>query len=223
MRKILGIVATSLLFSCTYVERDNPYDSGGKKYMVDKLVPSGCKNAGSSYSCSMKSYRTVEINGQVWMAENLNCDVKGSYCHSNETENCNKFGRLYDWCTAMAVCPRSWHLPSNAEWQELVDFAGGSFVAGKYLKADNGWYQWDWYDNGNGSGNGEDTYKFSALPGGEGPGGGLHYNGIWWSSTELETLGSNAYFWGMSSRDDGVSGGAGVDKGNLYSVRCLKD
>jgi len=199
-----------LFFSCTYVERDNCWDSGGKNYngcRSSSVVPSGCKNAGKSYSCSMKGYRTVKIGEQVWMAENLNCDVEGSYCENDGlgTEYCDRYGRMYDWCTAMAVCPIGWHLPSDAEWQELVDFAGGNYVAGKYLKAKEGWGD---------EGNGEDKFGFSAsLP------------GIWWTSTDLGFVTSAACFRSMNINTDYVSGGAGVgyDKKKLLSVRCIKD
>jgi uncharacterized protein (TIGR02145 family) len=91
-----------------------------------------------------KVYRTVRIGNQVWMAENLNYDAEGSKCYNNDPANRQKYGWLYDWETAKAVCPDGWHLPSDAEWQELVDFAGGDRVAGRRLKARDGW------DNGNG-------------------------------------------------------------------------
>jgi len=249
------MLCISLLFSCTYVERDNHCDSGGKNYkgcqssvkpsssssvVVD---PSGCRNAGSNYSCSISGYKTVEINGQVWMAQNLNCDVEGSKCYDNETENCNKLGRLYDWCTAIAVCPEGWHLPSDDEWQELVDFAGGNGVAGRYLKAKSGWNWIDYYAGI--SGNGEDKFGFSALPGGFGYSDGrftngsftnglneyVGYTGTWWTSTDMVSFTSNACYWSMNNDSEGASGGNcnGVGTGywtaktTLYSVRCLKN
>jgi len=211
-------MAASLLFSCTIVERDNHCDLNGKNYKgcPPAVVPLGCRNAGISYSCSMKGYKTVKINGKVWMAENLNCDVEGSHCYDNETENCNTYGRLYDWCTAMAVCPRGWHLPSNEEWQKLVDFAGGEWNAGKYLKAKDGWIE----------SNGEDKYGFSALPGGREENDtfiAIGNFGLWWSSTEYEFGTYNAYEWVISFLNDGVEESGGTDKEWLQSVRCIKD
>jgi len=239
MRKILEIVVIFLLFSCTIVERDNPYDSGGKNYMGDKLPSSSsvvsCSNVGS-YSCDMSGYRTVEIGSQTWMAENLNCDVKGSYCYDKKTENCTRYGRLYDWCTAMAICTNGWHLPSDAEWQELLDFvvlnsedslyvAGGTsyYCAGKYLKADSGWDD-DKYGK---SGNGEDTYKFSALPGGQGYstdhyGFAVGDQGYWWTATEHSAVYGSYQAISMSSSH----GGAILDfyeKDYTFSVRCVRD
>jgi len=155
-----------------------------------------------------KTYKTVKIGTQVWMAENLNYKTKeGSICYDEKTENCKKYGRLYDYETAQTACPSGWHLPDSTEWQTLVDFAGGSKNAGKALKATSGW------DN---NGNGTDKFGFSALPGGnmECRDGCDFYNvgirGIW----------VNAVI------DDGVF----IDEPDIYdkangasfSVRCLQ-
>jgi hypothetical protein len=111
----------------------------------------------SSLEYGGKTYKTVVIGTQNWMAENLNYNVSGSHCYDNLESNCNKYGRLYDWATAKTVCPAGWHLPSGTEWATLINYVGGSNIAGKKLKATSGW---------NNGGNGQNTYGFSALPGG---------------------------------------------------------
>jgi uncharacterized protein (TIGR02145 family) len=97
------------------------------------------------------------------MAENLNYDVSGSGCYDNKTENCQKYGRLYDWPAAMTVCPSGWHLPGG-DWDKLIDYVesskGCTDCAGKYLKATSGWNSYSGIVN-------LDTYGFSALPGGD--------------------------------------------------------
>ena len=130
-----------------------------------------------------KVYRKVTIGGQTWMAENLNYAANSSVCYENNTGNCEKYGRLYNWATAKTACPAGWHLPSDAEWTTLTDNVGGSETAGKKLKSSAGWND----DEGK-SGNGTNEYLFSALPGGIGSSDGYFsnagINGIWWSSTE---------------------------------------
>jgi uncharacterized protein (TIGR02145 family) len=59
-----------------------------------------------------------------------------------------KFNLLYTWAAAVngttgsysnpstiqGACPDGWHLPSDAEWNELVDYLGGTEIAGGKLK-----------------------------------------------------------------------------------------
>jgi len=179
-----------------------------------------------------KSYRTVTIGSQTWMAENLNYDVPGvttDVCYNNQESNCNTYGRLYDWATVMngassstsrpsgvqGICPSGWYVPSEVEWTTLTDFAGGLSAAGRKLKSATGWI---------GGGNGTDEYGFSALPGGSRWGGGHFYDagsyGFWWSATE----GGADIAWGrgMYSSYDNVYRDSNF-KTYLFSVRCLRD
>jgi uncharacterized protein (TIGR02145 family) len=175
-----------------------------------------------------KVYRTVKIGNQVWMAENLNYDAEGSKCYNNDQKNAEKYGRLYDWNTAKKVCPPGWHLPSNEEWDKLYRFADStsgtespykSKTAGKYLKAKSGWN-----DCEGKSGNVEDKFGFSALPGGYGDSGGnfgsVGIRGYLWSSSEYSS--NNAYYRLMFYCDE-YADYYHWDKSYLYSVRCVSD
>lgn len=73
-----------------------------------------------------KVYKTIEIDGKVWMAENLNFTTSKSWCYANKEENCEKFGRLYFFDAALKACPVGWHLPSDDEWKELEMYLGMS-------------------------------------------------------------------------------------------------
>jgi len=175
-----------------------------------------------------KTYKTVTIGEQTWMAENLDYMVTGSKCYGDNLANCNKYGRLYDWNAAMKACPPGWHLPSNAEWDALyrtIDGTSGkenpykSETAGKYLKAKSGWNSYN-----EKSGNGEDNYGFAALPGGLGNSSGgfssLGNYGNWWSSTKYD--GTRAYNRFKSYKHDNA-GWETETKSKLFSVRCLQD
>ncbi len=72
-----------------------------------------------------KSYKTVKIESQIWMAENLNFDAgKESECWDDNLDNCNKFGRLYTWEVAKKAVPPGWHLPSEMEFEQLLNYLG---------------------------------------------------------------------------------------------------
>jgi len=164
------------------------------------------------------TYKTKKIGNQTWMAGNLNYDVPSNdtdVCYDNDPAYCKKYGRLYNWETAIKACPNGWRLPSKEEWNVLIEAVGGEETAGKYLKSKSGW---------NEGGNGEDKYGFSALPGGFGSSNGYFSyvgdNGIWWSSSEY--LSNLAYHQNMYASREHVIYEYSL-KHALYSVRCLKD
>jgi uncharacterized protein (TIGR02145 family) len=164
-----------------------------------------------------KEYKTVKIGEQIWLAENLNYNAKGSECYENNPANCAKYGRLYNWETAKKSCPKGWHLPSKSEYGILDEAVGGEDVAGKKLKAKSGW---------NNNGNGTNDYGFSALPGGNGYSDGsfyyVGYDGSWWSASENESNSGIAYYRDMDYDDDSAYWSYG-NKTLLFSVRCLQD
>ena len=162
-----------------------------------------------------KTYRTVKIGNQVWMAENLNYEMEGSYCYDNDPENAKKYGRLYTWEAAMKAAPEGWHLPSKAEFETLLSAVGGRDASGAALKSTSGWD----YD-----GNGTDSYGFSALP------AGYRYD-----YDDFYLAGDDAYFWSSSERNsddayfmnfDDLTDVASLfcnDKNYGLSIRCVKE
>ena len=58
------------------------------------------------------------------------------------------------------VCPVGWHLPSKAEWDELIANLGGASIAGGKMKEEGTDH---WFDPNTGANN---ESGFTALPGG---------------------------------------------------------
>jgi uncharacterized protein (TIGR02145 family) len=167
-----------------------------------------------------KVYKTVKIGEQVWMAENLAYKpTSGNYwAYDNEADNTIVYGYLYDWETALNVCPTGWHLPTDDEWTQLSDYLGGERNAGGRLK-ETGTTHWK---SPNEEANNESG--FTALPGGARIlSGEILYvgdRGNWWSATELYT--NYAWTWSLFYTPKGFYRSA--NSGMLgYSVRCLKD
>jgi len=189
-----------------------------------------------------KAYKTVKLDKQTWMAENLNYAVEGSVCPDNDDDNCKKFGRLYDKETAMKVCPSGWHLPSEKEWKALFDFANydGNLKA-KSIWKEGGDYASKCLDTVEDF---TDDYGFSALPGGYGfresstdedgdsnssySFGGSGVGGNWWNSAgSYESIYGNDGGWGGSEFEANYWNGEGPGDSNnktfLFYVRCVQN
>jgi len=195
-----------------------------------------------------KSYITIQIGTQCWMAENLNVGtmINGSedqtdndtiekYCYGDETSNCDTYGGLYQWNEMMqyttsegaqGLCPDGWHLPSDNEWKimEMVLGMSQSEADGTWFRGTNEGEKMKstsgWYNNGNGT----NTSGFSALPGGE-----RTYSkqfrdhssiGHWWTSSGDSS--TNAFCRALSYDSDQVYRGDFYSTSG-YNVRCLKD
>jgi uncharacterized protein (TIGR02145 family) len=232
---------TGLSSGTTYYYKVSAYNNGGESSQSSygSATTAGTSTTGTfTDTRDNKTYKAVKIGNQTWMAENLNFQPStgNSWCYDKRTENCNIYGRLYDWNTAMGgkassnnvpsgvqgVCPSGWHLPFADEWDRLAESVGGQkdnygmyYSTGKALKATSGW---------NGGGNGTDTYGFSALPGGRRDYGGRFYGadyyGDWWTATEGSS--DNAYGLHMYYGYDYVYEYYDV-KSDGFSVRCVKD
>lgn len=196
---------------------------------------------------SGNSYETIIINNREWMSENLRTShfasgnpVMGftgsgsgwiaidypSYCHYDDMYSYDTiFGKLYNWYAVNSgegLCPSGWQVPSNEEWDELIDYLGGPTLAAALLK-DTGETYWLSSDPGvtNESG-------FSARAGGNrGVGGSFASclgSGYWWTSTD--SLLDNGFLRAVSKSMNGNSYEVYNGLNLMYygnSVRCIKE
>jgi len=97
-------------------------------------------------------YKTTCIGGKVWFAENLNYAGEGE-CYEYDAANCDTYGRLYNrneltggmFSSAApsgveGICPPGWHVPSKAEWNELITNCCGTIALAAFeLRSPTGW------------------------------------------------------------------------------------
>ena len=216
------------------------------------------------------TYDAVRLGHQIWMASNLRTThyAKGQEIPVGDTheqdslpfcypphENAALFGYYYNWIAAMdgcnstnnnpsgvqGVCPDGWHLPSDAEWVELLTYigsrseyvcSGNAANTGKALATDYGWV------GSNGSNlcnvgyyvNENNATGFSGYPAGECfPGLSIVYQELgmetyFWTTTKNENI---PFGYDICSRtimcDQSIVGQSYSRPGWYYSVRCLKN
>jgi len=185
-----------------------------------------------------KTYSTVQIDTQCWMAENLNVGTKlaagttepanngtiEKWCYDNNDANCTTYGGLYQWDEAMqysetegvqGICPVGWHIPTDAEYYTLE-----SGLATGTCSSTRSGYDCDPAGT---------ALKVGGSSGFEGILAGRRFTG-----GSFGDLSSYAYFWSSSvsgssawTRFLGSSstavGRTTYDQIYGFSVRCLKD
>jgi uncharacterized protein (TIGR02145 family) len=194
----LLLVSTVWMTGCAVL-----LDTGGG---VEKREPNNCGKDGTADLC-----KTVVIGKYTWMAENLNRKIGNSWCYDNNESNCDRFGRLYDWNTALEACPEGYHLSSRLEWNDLTDAVGSSLESAKKLKSK--------------AANGTDNYGFSAVLGGvRDPASGKFVGGgaigSWWTSSDRTDSAKVTRY--MTRCNETVQSLADSTNGVGLSVRCVQ-
>ena len=172
-----------------------------------------------------KTYKTVKIGDQWWMAQNLDY-TDGSeadpysgpiWTSINKAVDSVRIGRLYVWETAIKVCPDGWHLPDLHEWEDLFTTVGGDSIAGAVLKSRDSW--------DNLSHKSTDVFGFSAVPAGYSTGNSSNHDGVFayfWINDMPSANGTKAYYAYLSFKDEKAFLAEG-HKNYGYSVRCIKN
>lgn len=165
-----------------------------------------------------QEYPTVLIGDQCWLQTNMNYPTGNSWCYGNNPANCNIYGRLYDWASALSACPEGWHLPSNNEL--LILAATVESDAGK-LKEEGTTH---WSDPNAGATN---ETGFTALPAGwydyrDSTFTALGQRIGLWSSTESQSSTTRAWYLYLVHYNATIYNFEN-DKTYGFSVRCLQD
>ena len=186
-------------------------------------------------------YHFDTIGTQIWMRENLkttkfndnslipmvldgaewnNLTMPACCWYNNDIMNEETYGTLYNWYAVNSgiLCPKGWHVPSDAEWTTLINNVGNASNAGGFLKES---LTTHWTVPNTGATN---SVRFTALPGGSRFSNGLFYtqnnNGFWWSSTPSST--TEAWQRIMSYNSTVVVRISDIKYLGL-SVRCIKN
>ena len=157
------------------------------------------------------------------------------YINTEYDDHFNIYGALYNWAGAMkgsessdelpsgiqGVCPDGWHIPSDKEWNTLVDYLGGMNIAGGKMKEIGTAH---WFSPNIGATN---ESSFSGLPSGfmSGPQDsnwfwGIGQAGYFRSTTEYSDIHAN--FWQLQYEYIQIAL-KNSNKGDGFSVRCIKD
>lgn len=160
-----------------------------------------------------KEYKTIQVGNQVWMAQNLNYDEKGSTCYKGKAANCQTYGKLYGSSSAQKVCPNGWHLPSKEEVET-------------FLSASTGMTDFFTY-NGITSVPSYNLTNFSDL--------NFTYGGYSTMTSKYEELGKEVFFWTSTKVAEYIYAQYHLDKDSFVIssspfmkaygayVRCVKD
>lgn len=190
-------------------------------------------------------YHTVKIGTQTWTIENLRVThyqngneiqhVKeskkwdtlktGAYCnYKNKEKNVEKYGRLYNWYAIVDsnhIAPKGWHVPTQDEWETLINFLGGRRLAGGKMKSVDGWISTQG-DNRNG----DNSSGLNILPAGyrlSSYSGEGEFSSFWSSTETINDDGLHAWFCGPDNMSrTGLTTG-NEQKQSGYSIRLIKD
>lgn len=185
-------------------------------------------------------YRTVKVGTQVWMAQNLAFKRDTSWRNRDSLQMERRYGRMYQWSAAMdtsgennsdiadlppgwrGICPAGWHVPSDAEWSTLVNFAD-SANSGAGLRSLH-------YPITDTAVKALDTWGFRVLAGGQVAQlttypytyvyRAFGTNGMFWTATEVTTTKSYVRNFGQTAN---YSTRVLYPKNEGYSVRCIMD
>ena len=154
----------SLVIICVFVAACSDKGTDAEEFDAAEVCPES-KRGTFVDERDGQVYKYTTIGDQVWMAQNLNYEMKdgmGSRSSSacgTDMEKCIYLGVLYTESAADVACPKGWRLPNKKDWNKLFTSVGES-VSAIRLKSSEGWLPLNDGDQPNGT----DDCGFTAIP-----------------------------------------------------------
>jgi len=219
--------------------------SGCKKTTVPEPPLLGTDPIGTVYDFDNNAYNLISIGNQGWLRENMkavhyrngdsipyiNGDSEwkyatlGAWCdYNNDSQHVKEYGHLYNWQAAhdsRNLCPEGFHVPTNDEYNALINFLGGWTVAGGKMK-EKGTTHWTYPNSG-----ANNSSSFTALPGGSRSWTGTFEGDLgtyagFWSSSVAPTSGYGYSVW-MDNEEGDISNNDELDESYGLSIRCIQN
>ena len=247
---------TGLTANTTYYVRAYATNAVGTAYgenVTFTTIGQPCPGTPTITDPDGNQYATVQIGQQCWMKENLRTKhyasggaVDFKYPNNQPTTQ-SAYGLLYNWATVMnganssngnpsfvqGICPNGWHLPSYAEWEQLINYVGGQTALrcdnnaayiSKSLSTTFGWTTYSWSSCNPGyNQSGNNATGFTAVTSGyslDNNYGDFGASTYWWTSTQYNN--ERAYYPRISYQYADVQIIESY-KTHYLSVRCVKD
>lgn len=204
-------LAIMLIFGCLVVNCSGPKSTYSTKDIQTKVAVDS-----SILDIDGNRYSIVQVANQFWMKTNLkvsnyndgssiplysgggflNPSDKGMYTlYDNDSINEMRYGKLYNYYAVLegSLCPAGWHVPSEEEWQEMIDSGGGALL--NFLPG--------------GAMNPRDLSPFYDIDA----------TGYWWTSTSVGRNTAACFSFNLGDKSFKRSG---ANEGSFFSVRCVK-
>lgn len=225
LQAILALILCTMLWACSKEE--------------DPLSPSK-QDLNSVKDAEGNVYEVIQVGEQTWFKDNLNTTkfndgssipavhnpsdwfalVSPGWTNYQGSSAYNSIdGKFYNWYAVNTgkLCPKGWHVPTEAEWKALIDYLGGENIAGGKMKQT---FLWEAPNRGadNSSGLEARPVGFKEVNGISDGKGKVSY---WWSATEKQAFSTASsvllnYLSASAFRSD-------ESKKRGHCVRCIKD
>jgi hypothetical protein len=211
-----GVHNTSLNYGTMTDQNGNLYKTiiiGNQEWMAENLKATSFRNGSTIFAGN----NGQPISNASWAAF-ANSGTSATCVYLDMSSYACPYGRLYNWYAvtdSRNLCPSGWHVPNQSEIQSLIDYLGGTNIAGLKMKSTSSQYTQLWTIPG------DNSSGFSGLPSyfrtSIGTFAGSN-NGRYWTSSPYG-LGASIFVLGNS---DIIVNGSEDKNTGLY-VRCVHD